>query len=137
MLASLRLMLDQANLADLVIPDLARWEDWSVMPRLVELFKTSNEKTSYMRVPIINYHRACPKPEAKTALEELAKLDPAAMKQAESFFPLAGGPPKTEAKSDEKAKTEAKGDPKTKSKSARRPTAGTRQAAFGEFDAAR
>jgi hypothetical protein len=32
------------------------------------------------------------------------------MKQAESFFPFAGGPPKTEAKSDEKAKTEAKGD---------------------------
>ena len=32
-------MLDRPQLADLVIPDLARWEDWSVMDRLVELFK--------------------------------------------------------------------------------------------------
>jgi hypothetical protein len=117
-LSSLKLMLARPNLADLVIPDLSRWEDWSAMPRLIELFKTADEKTSFVRVPVINYLRACPKPEAKAALAELAKIDPAAMKQAETFFPFAAGPPKTDKSTDAKAKPDAKkSTPATESKS--------------------
>jgi hypothetical protein len=85
---SLRYMLDRPQLADLVIPDLARWEDWESMPRLVELFKTADEKSSWVRVPVINYLRACPLPEAKKYMEELEKLDPQAVKRANSFFPF-------------------------------------------------
>ncbi len=44
LLAGIRLMLDRPQLADLVIPDLARWEDWSVMDRLVELFKNAERR---------------------------------------------------------------------------------------------
>jgi hypothetical protein len=97
---SLRYMLDRPQLADLVIPDLARWEDWESMPRLVELFKTADEKSSWVRVPVINYLRACPLPEAKTYMAELEKLDPQAVKRANSFFPFvpsAGGDGKTPA----------------------------------------
>ncbi|MEX2111856.1 MAG: hypothetical protein WD845_01640, partial [Pirellulales bacterium] len=47
LLEGIRLMLDRPQLADLVIPDLARWEDWSVMDRLVELFKTSDDESSW------------------------------------------------------------------------------------------
>jgi hypothetical protein len=90
LLASIRLMLDRPQLADLVIPDLARWEDWSVMDRLVELFKTANEESSWVRVPVINYLRACPLPAAKERIEELAKIDPETVKRANSFFPFAG-----------------------------------------------
>lgn len=85
---SLELMLDRPALADLVIPDLARWEDWSVMDRLVEMFKTADEKTSWIRVPVVNYLRACPLPEAKAHLDELAKLDPDAIRRANTFFPV-------------------------------------------------
>jgi hypothetical protein len=94
--ASLRLMLDRPQLADLVIPDLARWEDWTVIDRLVELFKTANDESIWVRVPVINYLRACPLPEAKTQIEELAKIDPDAVKRASNFFPLgsAATPPK-------------------------------------------
>jgi hypothetical protein len=35
---AMRLVLDCPELADLVIPDLARWEDWSIADRLVEMF---------------------------------------------------------------------------------------------------
>ena len=93
---SMRYMLDRAELADLVIPDLARWEDWSVMDRLVDLFKNSDEQSSWVRVPVINYLRACPDPKAKEQLEELAKLDPESMKRASSFFPFAAAPPPEE-----------------------------------------
>ena len=81
-------MLDRPELADLVIPDLARWEDWSVMEQLVKLFKTADEKTSWVRVPVINYLRACPLPEAKQHLTSLEKIDPDAVRRASTFFPV-------------------------------------------------
>jgi cytoskeletal protein RodZ len=93
LLEGLRTMLDRAQLADLVIPDLARWEDWSVMDRLVELFKNADEESSWVRVPVINYLRACPLPKAKEYIAELEKLDPETVKRANSFFPLAAAAP--------------------------------------------
>jgi len=103
---ALRYMLDRPQLADLVIPDLARWEDWGSIDKLVELFKTSTKEWSYVRVPIINYLRACPKPEAKAKLEELAKLDPDSFKRAATFFPFNAG-----AAQQKPAETEAKKEP--------------------------
>lgn len=85
---SLRHLLDRPELADLVIPDLAKWEDWAVMPRLVQLFKEADDKSSWVRVPVINYLRLCPLPEAKKAIDELATIDPDAVKRAQTFFPL-------------------------------------------------
>lgn len=87
-LLALHHMLDRPQLADLVIPDLARWEDWSQMDRLVSLFKAADEKSSWVQVPVINYLRACPLPEAKQRLAELEKLDPEAVKRANTFFPF-------------------------------------------------
>ncbi|MBX3423525.1 MAG: hypothetical protein KF752_18370 [Pirellulaceae bacterium] len=85
---SLRLILDRPELADLVIPDLARWEDWAVMDKMVQLFKEADEKSSWVRVPVINYLRACPLPEAQKLLDELKELDPVAFKRATQFFPV-------------------------------------------------
>jgi hypothetical protein len=96
---ALRHMLDRPQLADLVIPDLARWEDWGAMDKMVHLFKTADEKSTWVRVPVINYLRACPKPEAKKYIEELEKLDPAAVKRANTFFPFGGSPAASPTKS--------------------------------------
>lgn len=93
LLAGLRNLLDRPELADLVIPDLARWQDWSAIDRLVKLFKDADEKSSWVRVPVIQYLRACPKPEAKKYVDELAKIDPEAVKRANFFVPLGGGKP--------------------------------------------
>ncbi len=90
-LEGLRHMLNRPQLADLVIPDLARWEDWSQMQRLADLFKQADEKSSWVRVPVINYLRACPKPEARDTIRELEKVDPDAVKRANTFFPFGGG----------------------------------------------
>lgn len=97
---ALRHMLDRPNLADLVIPDLAKWEDWTSMGKLVKLFKEADEKTSWVKVPVVNYLRACPLPEAKTQLKELEKLDPESVRRAQTFFPFpTGTPPAPPAKS--------------------------------------
>ncbi len=93
LLEGFRHMLKRPKLADLVIPDLARAEDWSVIDQLTELFKQADSKSSWVRVPVIQYLRACPLPKAKRRLEELSKLDPEAIKRASFFLPLGGGDP--------------------------------------------
>ena len=105
-------MLDRPQLADLVIPDLARWEDWTAMDRLVELFKNADDESSWVRVPVINYLRACPKPKAKEYLVELEKIDPEVVKRANTFFPFPSGasPAPVPAPAGEKTDATAKPD---------------------------
>ncbi len=85
---SMRLMLERPEFADLVIPDLARWQDWSQVDRMARLFIEADEDTSWVRVPVVNFLRACPLPEAKERLVELEKIDPKAVKRASTFFPI-------------------------------------------------
>jgi hypothetical protein len=94
---ALRHILDRPELADLVIPDLARAEDWEVMDKMVQLFKTADVKNSWVRVPVVNYLQACPMPQAKKYIEELEKIDPAAVKRASTFL-QPGGTSKAAAK---------------------------------------
>jgi hypothetical protein len=89
---ALRCILERPAIADLVIPDLARWEDWDSLDKLVELFRNADEKSIFVRPPVVMFVRACPLPEAKEKLKELEKIDPAAVKRANTFFPF--GPPK-------------------------------------------
>lgn len=82
----MRLMLDRPQQADLVIPDLARWEDWTVTDKLVDLFKNADEKTSWVRVPVVQYLLANPDPAMDELVAELEKIDPAAVKRAKYFL---------------------------------------------------
>src|SRR5437868_4812050 len=86
-------MLQRPEVADLVIPDLAKWEDWAVMDKLFELYKTANDKNSWVRVPVVNYLRVCPLPKAKELLKECETIDPAAVKRANTFFPAGPNAP--------------------------------------------
>ena len=83
---AIRHLLDRPKMADMIIPDLARWEDWSVMERLVEMFKNADPESNWLRVPVITYLRSCPKPEAKQFIAELQKIDPEAVQRADFFL---------------------------------------------------
>ncbi len=113
---SVRLVLNRPPLADLVIPDLARWQDWTVIDKLVELFVNADDESSWVRVPVINFLRACPLPEAKEQLKKLEKIDPAAVKRANTFFPFGPGNDTADAavrpEKKEDAKTEETADDK-------------------------
>jgi hypothetical protein len=91
LLASMRLLLNNADFADQVILDLSRWEDWSVLDRIVEMFKTSDSK-GYVRQPVVSYLTvASEQPgdvgtRAKAAMAELEKLDPETVKTARSLM---------------------------------------------------
>ena len=85
--AVLRHMLDRPKYADLVVADLARWEDWTVIDRMFELFRNADQDSLWVREPIVNYMRACPLPKAKQYLAEFDKIDPKAVKRRQRFFP--------------------------------------------------
>lgn len=117
LIQALRLNLDHPKVADLVVMDLARWQDWESMERLVEMFKKSNDETIFIREPVINYLRICPRPEAKKHLDSLAKMDPVAYQRALSMMQLPATPAKTEDKKDGAADATAKPDAKPKAES--------------------
>lgn len=91
-LQALRHLLDHPDLADQIIPDLARWQDWSVMDRMVELFKVPGDNSRWVRIPVINYLRECAKQpgdvgqRARTAIAELTEIDPESVRRANTFF---------------------------------------------------
>ena len=89
-LQSLRLLLQEPKLADLVIADLARWQDWSAIDRLVELFEKAEADNIFVREPIVNYLRACPLPQAAEAVAKLEKIDPEAVRRAATLAAFAG-----------------------------------------------
>ena len=96
LLVSMRYLLDNPDLADQVITDLTRWQDWSVLDRLIELFKRGDDKSRWSRVPIAQYLMVCSREDtevgrrAKTALDELGQLDPDVIKRAKAYFAFGG-----------------------------------------------
>src|SRR5215212_3184503 len=91
LLSAMRLLLKNPDFADQVILDLSRWEDWSVLDRIVEMFKNSDAK-GYVRQPVVSYLTvASEQPgdvgmRAKAAMAELEKLDPETVKTAKSLM---------------------------------------------------
>lgn len=86
LLESLRHVLARPPVADLVIPDLARWEDWSQIDRLQELFVNADAQTQFLREPVVRYLQACPLPAAKEALQRCREVDPDAVRRATTIF---------------------------------------------------
>jgi hypothetical protein len=86
LLAAVRSLLRRVDVADQVIADLARWEDWTVVGQLVELFKATDKTNTRLRLPIVQYLLACPNADAKQAIIELEGLDPQTVRKARTFF---------------------------------------------------
>ena len=98
---AMRILLGRPEVADLVIADLARWADWSVMDEVRGLYEAEGYDTGSVKRAIIRYFMTAtqvktdpPPPELKAkAAEILAALkeqDPKTYKAAERFFFLNG-----------------------------------------------
>ena len=100
--ASMRILLDRPELADIVIADLARWKDWSIQERLRKLYGQDAYNVPSIKRAIIRYMFAglkdVPKDAPKDApipahvqaatkyLEELRAQDPKLVKDVERFL---------------------------------------------------
>jgi hypothetical protein len=98
--AAMRTLLDRPELADLVITDLGRWSDWSVLDKLMTLYTQEAYDIPSIKRAIVRFYLVAesskPKdptaevPEhvkqAKKHLAQLRKDDPETVKAAEEFF---------------------------------------------------
>lgn len=98
--ASMRILLERVELADLVIIDLARWQDWSVTDRLMEMYDDPDFDIPEIKRAIVRFYlvasRGKPDPAtgelpphvapATAHLDSIRDRDPDVVKQAERFF---------------------------------------------------
>lgn len=84
---SFRILLDRPESADLIIADLARWEDWQSAEKIASLFYDKRANHGLVRTPIVRFLRVCPTTKAVEYLAKLKAIDAEAVAQAESFFP--------------------------------------------------
>ncbi len=98
--ASMRILLERVELTDLVIIDLARWQDWSVTDRLMEMYDDPDYDIREIKRAIVRFYlvasRSKPDPEtgelpphaaaAAAYLKTIRERDPDVVKQAERFF---------------------------------------------------
>ena len=100
--ASMRLLLDRPDMADLVIGDLLRWKDWSVQKRLMQLYGADEYNIPSIKRAIIRYMLASTKDvvvsssmetpphvvEANQYLQQLRDKDPKMVSEVERYFLL-------------------------------------------------
>lgn len=97
---SLRLLLKHPRSAEVVIPDLARWEDWSALDDVAQLFTAPSDKQRSLRLLVVQYLHACPLPAAKTKLAEFKQIDADTVQLGLSPFATARRLPKRESTKD-------------------------------------
>jgi hypothetical protein len=69
--ASFQLLLrERPALLEMIIEDCARWKDWSIAPKLMEIYASG--KQPWNNAMIIKYLKACPLPEAKQFLKHVS-----------------------------------------------------------------
>jgi hypothetical protein len=92
--SAMRILLDRPELADLVITDLARWQDWSIVDRLMELYGAEEYNIPSIQRAVVRYYLVAERSEgehvgrARKHLEQLRESDPETVKQAERLFLL-------------------------------------------------
>jgi len=98
--ASMRILLERPDLADLAITDLARWKDWSLRDRLMVLYDTDDYNDPFIKRAVVRYMLVCAKdvPEGDVAetpnhvadaqknLKLLRERDPKTVRRAERLI---------------------------------------------------
>ncbi|MCA9082182.1 MAG: hypothetical protein KDA58_16590, partial [Planctomycetaceae bacterium] len=96
---AMRLLLDRPNLADLVIVDLARWNDWQVMDRLMTIYESEDYDVPSIKRAIVRFLMIAEKANveagditenqlamAQKHLAHLREIDPKTVSKAEKYF---------------------------------------------------
>jgi hypothetical protein len=91
LMQSMRILLARPELADLVIADLARWNDWSVQERLMEIYGKGDYNIPSIKRAIIRYMLAST--QAKPAATEATAVPGTASGAKSNGGPAAGNPP--------------------------------------------
>ena len=78
-------MLKRPTLGARILSDLARWEDWSVVDRVAQIFVEAEGDTLWVREPSARYLLTCPNNDAAQQIGKLEKIDELAIRNARRF----------------------------------------------------
>jgi hypothetical protein len=84
-------VLDRPEFAADGITDLARWQYWPIVARVAGLYERKDYSDPLIHRAIVGYLKACPKPEAATALAHLRVVDPPGIAEAEKWLEIFTG----------------------------------------------
>jgi len=87
---ALRGLLARPEFAAVATVDLARWNDWGALDRIVALYGKAGYPEPATSRAVVGYLLASPQPQAATALARLRKRDPAGVADAEKQSTLFG-----------------------------------------------
>ena len=89
---SMREVLNRPKFADLAIPDLARWQDWSIHEQLAALFGTPGYDDVRNEKAIASFLVVATKakPEVRVSLDKVRKQEPKLVEEVEAYFRRAG-----------------------------------------------
>lgn len=82
-LAGLKELLPQEDIADLAIEDLRRWQLWNLTDNVVELFERKTHQAPLMRRSIVRYALCSPQPPAKSFVDRTRLVVPDLVKDVE------------------------------------------------------
>jgi hypothetical protein len=88
---AMRRLLARPEFARAAIIDLARWQDWGALGRIVALYQDPAYADPATQRAIIGFVLTCPEAAAATELARLRKLDPARVAETERLFMVLGG----------------------------------------------
>lgn len=92
---SMRVLLDRPELADLVITDLARWKDWSLQDRLMDMYQDEKFSIPAIRRAIVRYLYYCSQDKGEPAADGTTTRPDHAVKADELLRKLEEIDPKT------------------------------------------
>jgi hypothetical protein len=84
--AILRPLLDQSDIADLLIEDLRKWKKWDETDRILALWDRKSHDLPIIRRTILRYALSCPMPAAKAFLNGRRATDPQSVKDVEELL---------------------------------------------------
>ncbi|REK23750.1 MAG: hypothetical protein DWQ42_14745 [Planctomycetota bacterium] len=84
----LRRTLARPQLAGKTLVDLARWEDWSIVDQVAELYDQCGGESAWVRSHAFRYLQQCPLPVAAGHLDAILAEDPEAAQRHRSYFPI-------------------------------------------------
>ena len=90
--AAAALLLEQADIADLAIEDLRKWQQWQCADQIIALRHKPAFNAPIIGRAILRYALSCPKnDQARQFIEEMRKKDPETVKDAEELLKLETG----------------------------------------------
>jgi hypothetical protein len=93
LMQSMRILLERPELADLVIADLARWNDWSVQDRLMDIYGKGEYNIPSIKRAIIRYMLASTQVKPAAAVGASSAVTGTASGAQSTGGPAAGNPP--------------------------------------------